>query len=271
MTDGPTQGKAALAPPPRPVPPLLRLYISVLYSLPGVLLLGFGLCLFTAFGVNSDWKAAAFFLPTASVQGTVTGLHSTYGGLGGSRNGSSGTTTVEAITYTFTAPGGASYRGVSYTSADDASHLDVSDAPNTPQGRAVPIQYVKEHPTLSRIHGLRTGVFEAFHVATVVFPLVGLLLLRGGLRAAQRTHMLLAEGSQDPATSKLYPPPGQKRPNDAAGGYEITSFMTGPPHIEGGQLYPPRLPRLLFVFSLLALMLLTTLSLLGQVVRHLGY
>ncbi len=190
MTDMTTQNEAALALPPRPVPSLLRLYLRALYSLPGVLLLGFGLCMFVGFGVNSDWKAAAFLLPTASAQGSVTGLHSAHGSLGGSRNGSNGTVTVEAITYTFTTPGGASHQGVSYTNPGDASYLDVSDALSTPQGMTVPIQYVKGHPTLSRIRRLRTGVFGAFSVASIVFPLMGLLLLRGGLRAAQRTFNL---------------------------------------------------------------------------------
>lgn len=275
VATGPPPGQtgAVLAPAPRSVPSLLRLYIQVLYSLFGVFLLGFGLLGFIGFGVNSDWKAAAFLLPTATTRGTVTGQHRAYGSLGGSRNGSSGSISIHALTYTFAGPDGTPCHGVSYTSADDAYQLDTSTAPDpdTPVGMAVSVQYVKGHPTLSRIRHLRTGVFGAYALGTIVFPLTGLFFLRGGLRLARRTCAMLAEGRQDPKTGNLYPPPGQERPKERPEGYEVTSFMTGPPRIREGQLYPPVLPRVLLVFGLLALMLLVDVSVFRQAVGRLGY
>ncbi len=270
---GPSAEGAALTPAPRPVPPLLKAYLHILYSLPGVFLLGFGLLGFLGFGVNSDWKAASFLLPTATTRGTVTGQHRAYGSLGGSRNGSSGSIPIHALTYTFAGPDGTPCHGVSYTSADDAYQLDTSTAPDpdTPVGMAVSVEYVKGHPTLSRIRHLRTGVFGAYALGTIVFPLAGLFFLRGGLRLARRTCAMLAGGRQDPKTGNLYPPPGQEQPKERPEGYEVTSFMTGPPRIREGQLYAPALPRVLLVFGLLAVMLLVDIAVFGQAVRHLGY
>lgn len=270
----PARGRAggvALAPAPRPVPALLRVHLHVLYSLPAVFFLGFGLIAFLCFGLDSDWKAAAFLLPTASAPGTVTGQYPSKVNLGSGRYSKSIVT--DALTYTFAGPGGAPYHGVSYTSADDDYQLDTSAAPepDSPVGLPVSVQYVEGHPALSRIRHLHTGVYSASMLAMVIWPITGLFLLRGSLRLARRTCLLLAQGRQDPSTGNLYPPPGQEQPKDTADGFELTNVMTGPPRIEGGQLYPPAVGRVLLVFGLLAAILLGDVALLQRGVSQLGY
>lgn len=253
----PEDNGTALAPAPRSVPFLLRFYIQLLYSQPAIFLLGIGLCGFIGFGVNSDWKAAAFLLPTATAHGTVTGIHQANGSLGGSKNGSAGTIAIEAVSYTFAVPGGATHRSVSYFTADAPYQLDTGEGMNedNPAGTPVTVQYVKEHPALSRIRGMRTGIFEAYSVATLVFPLAGFFVLGRGLKAARWTRALLAQGSQDPATGNLHPAPGQERPTDPPGGYKVNSFMAGSPRIRAGQLYAPSAFRLLLVCLLPAIMI----------------
>lgn len=263
----------ALMPAPRPVPALLRVYLHALYSLPGVFVLGFGLCMFTAFGLNSDWKAAAFLLPTASARGIVTGQYETNGSIGGGRNGGRGNTEITAVTYTFPGPGGVPCHGVSYGTSEDIYWVDTTGTPdpNSLDDAPVSVQYVKGYPALSRIRRLRTGVFGAYTLATFIFPLTGFFFLRGCLRLARRTCLVLSEGRQDPSTGNLYPPPGQERPKDPVGGFELIDFMTGPPHIEDGQLYPPAMGRVLLVFGLLAVILLGDVALLQRGVSQLGY
>lgn len=265
------QAGIALASVPRPVPALLRVHLHVLYSLPAVFFLGFGLIAFLCFGLDSDWKAAAFLLPTASARGTVTGQYPAKGTHSSGSHG--GGIAIDAITYTFAGPGGTLYRGVSYTSADDNYQLDTSAAPDSdsPVGLPVSVQYVKGHPALSRIRHLRTGVFNASMLAMVIWPITGLFLLRGSLRLARRTCLLLAQGRQDPSTGNLYPPPGQEQPKDPADGFELTSVMTGPPLVAGGQLYPPAMGRVLLVFGLLAVILLGDVALLQRGISQLGY
>lgn len=250
-------GGTALEPAPRSVPALLRLYIQMLYSQPAIFLLGIGLSGFIGFGVNSDWKAAAFLLPTATVHGTVTGVHPSSGSLGGSKNGSTGNIAIDAVSYTFAVPGGASYHGRSYFTADAPYQLDTGEEMNedTPAGTPVTVQYVKEHPALSRIRGMRTGVFEAYSIAALVFPLAGFFILGRGLKAARWTCTLLAQGRQDLTTGNLHPAPGQERPTDPQGGYGVNSFMAGSPRIRAGQLYAPSVFRLLVVCFLPAIMI----------------
>jgi len=258
------------APPPRDVPVRLRLYILLLYSQPAAFVLGLGLSAFCAFGLHSDWKSFLFRLPTANASGSVTGLRHANGSLGGGRNPSGGqgrgSIAIAAVTYTFTAPGGGSYRGVSYFTTDTPYLLETDEALNVdhPQGATVPVQYVAGYPTLSRIRGMRTGVFEAYALLTAVFPLFGLAALRFGRKSARWTCALLAEGTQDAATGNLRPPAGHARATDPPGGYEISSFMAGSPCIRDGQFQPPGLARLLLVCLLPGAMLVLTIITLRQ-------
>ena len=166
-----------LAQPPRPVP--LPLRVQVLFggvvNLFGWIFFGFGMIFFWAFTLNSD--LASFYQFSGSLE-TATGIVSE----SRDTNASENERRIVAHEYTFQ-HGGREYQGVSYTTGQQL-----------PEGAPVLIEFPAGKPEVSRIRGMRRGMFSPAVIFVVIFPFIGLCFVAFGLRNGLRASHLLAHG-----------------------------------------------------------------------------
>ena len=180
-----------LAGPPRDVPLLVRLRIIFggFLNQFGWIFFGFGLVFVWAFTVNADltgWFRFRGQLHT--VKGNVLYSEKTKFSEGGSDDSEG--TPVYAIHYTFTAPDGAEYKGLSYNTSRRLK-----------EGQTVTIEYPRDNPKTSRIKGMRRKPVGLFGLLPLIFPVIGLLFITGGIKKGVKANRLLALGEQ--ATGKL--------------------------------------------------------------------
>lgn len=217
-----------LAPPPRPVPNLLPLYLTLLSTQLGWLALGVGLFSFwvwCAFG--ADVKAVLFLAPKQMVQGTITHIALTPFQEG---NGSSpgpgkisslSTRPIYAVQYTCL-HNGQRLSGISYAAGDaetgpslwmhdPLTHSlrfgDMADVPLS-AGMSVPVEVVRSLPSLSRVTQMRSNVFPAYRLLVLAFTALGLVWIIPGLRNYKRICVLLASGVEDQTHENLTDPKG---------------------------------------------------------------
>ncbi|AMR28503.1 hypothetical protein A0257_16325 [Hymenobacter psoromatis] len=249
-----------LAPPPRPVPAGVVLYLLLLASQPGWFFLNFGMLLFwfnCAFG--ADVKSLLFLAPQHAL-GTVTSLKvtpilestgssSSAGGL----HRDYGIRPIFAFQYTYALPGGQLRRGTSYVghyNPSDAGEdlrdgllIEGASADTTggyelvKSGSKVWVEYVGFLPAVSRIRGMHSNVYPLFTLGVLVFAVIGVVLLRPAAKNYRRIQFLLRSGVEDAAHANLDDPAGQ-----------LLSLPISPPAdkwlgIREGQLHAPRLLR----------------------------
>ncbi len=171
------------APPPRPVPLLLRLHLLFggLSGTIGWCVAALGLLIGGVFALNADVEASLRLAGGAQhATGHVTGVSETAFSIGGDEYEEGDPVfaydfefDVEGHTY-----GGRSFQ-VGWT-------LD--------EGEAVPIEFVAEDPAVSRIVGMRARPFAGWLALLLLIPLGGLPLVLWGLRRGLRAGRLLAHG-----------------------------------------------------------------------------
>lgn len=166
-----------LAAPPRAVPLPLRLQalFGGFLNLFGWIFFGFGLIFFWAFGMNTDLSGLYRFsgeLETES--GVVVESRET----GASEN----ERRVYAHEYSFQHQG-EHYQGVSYTTGQQL-----------PEGAQVEVEFPAGSPEVSRIRGMRRGMFGAPVLFVVIFPFIGLCFVAVGLRRGLSAARLLRIG-----------------------------------------------------------------------------
>ena len=183
-----------LAPPPRPVPFLLRAQVLFggIFSFIGWIFFAFGMGFAVVFGSFADVTSWYHFRgPVGTANGTVIEVKET--------SASENNVRIYAYKYSFRAEG-ADYEGVSYLPGRQHE-----------PGEAVVVEYVEGNPALSRIRGMRRAEFGPWVLFVLVFPLVGfifiLVSLRGGLKANRLlTHGKLAWGelvSKEPTNTRI--------------------------------------------------------------------
>ncbi len=148
----------------------------------GWIWLGFSLIfmwfLIPAVDVSSIWRFSGELVQTS---GTVTALEQTSISEGGSD--STPGTPVYAVSYKYRNGSGEVLQGKSYTLGANFS-----------VGAEVPVEYVAENTTDSRIKGARTSPLHPWMLVFVIFPLIGLVFVFFGLRQGLRRSGLLAHG-----------------------------------------------------------------------------
>lgn len=165
-------------PPPRPVPLGARLGVLLGSAVGqiGWLISGFGMIFFWIFGWNSELFAGLSF---QGDKHTVVGRIQEVVPTGASEND----VRVQAVTYTFNANDGRTYRGVAYVTGDGWRSLD-----------GLTIDYLVDDPEVSRARGLRGRVFGSSGALVIVFPLTGLIMVLISLRGGIRANRLLGSG-----------------------------------------------------------------------------
>jgi hypothetical protein len=175
-----------LAGPPRNVPLSVRLRVLFGGALnqAGWFFFGFGLAFVWAFTLNADltsWYRFRGQLDTA--QGKVIYSKKTLFSKGGSKHSKG--TPVYAIHYAFTNPDGTEYKGLSYKTGKQLN-----------EGKTVTIEYPQGKPQTSRIKGMRQKPVGFFGIFPVVFPMIGLLFIIGGIKKGIKANRLLTLGEQ---------------------------------------------------------------------------
>lgn len=267
-----------LAPPPRPVPRLLPLYLTLLGTQIGWLALGVGLFSFwvwCAFG--ADVKAALFLAPKQTVTGTVTRISRTPFQEGTGSSPGPGkisvleTSPIYAVRYTYL-HNGQPRSGISYTVGDAETgpsvwrhdphthSLRFGDRTDTPlsAGMSVPVETVRGLPALSRVAQMRSNVFPLYRLLVLAFTALGLVWIVPGLRNYKRICTLLAFGVEDQAHENL---------TDSKG--LLPELPLSPPAdrwlgIRDGRLHAPEPVRWLFVLIIPLGGLFATLSYAGH-------
>jgi len=166
-----------LGPPPRTVPLPLRLQVLFggVINLFGWIFFGFGMIFFWAFVMNSDLASLYQFSgPIETANGVVAESRET----GASENDRS----IYAHEYAFQHYG-RDYLGVSYTTGQQL-----------PEGAAVVVEFPAGNPEVSRIRGMRQGMFGPAVIFVVIFPSIGLGFVVFGLGRGLRAAHLLAHG-----------------------------------------------------------------------------
>jgi hypothetical protein len=168
-----------LLPPPRPVPGLVRLHCvfgGVLTQM-GWFFLGFGMVFVWVFGAAADVTPIYFALGRKQTVDTVVA----------STDGTAWTVNeqpVYAHRYRYVTPDGVERLGTAYAVG---RRLDA--------GSPVTIEYVSRRPDISRVQGMGGGILPLWAGAAVlIFPLIGLGFILGGLRRGLRGSRLLAVG-----------------------------------------------------------------------------
>jgi hypothetical protein len=165
-----------LSAPPRSLP--LALSIRVILGGPGQIgwfLLGFGLVFVWAFGADRSVVAAVRFAPALEVvEGTTTGWREL--------NLVINDVNVYETSFEFEV-GGRTYTGVSYETGY-----------YVPEGQRLPIEYRASDPSVSRLQGMRATPVGLVIAFVFIIPLIGLAVIRYGLRTGFRARRLLAEG-----------------------------------------------------------------------------
>ncbi len=266
------QAANTLAPPPRAVPGLTPVYLALITTQVGWLLLaagGWAFWNYCAFG--ADVKALLFHAPLRTVPRAVTAVDPPRrrggGGRAESRHSSHvPTRPIYAVRYAFALPGGGAGAGVSYIGGDETG---VAAAPSAGQeedagqtlrpGLPVPVECVRSHPTTSRVRGMRSNVYPPFVLISLAFPAGGIFFLLPGLRSFRRIRALLASGVEDATHENLEDPAGRLQ------SLPISGPAAGWLGIRDGQLHAPSV----WGFGLVSL--LPALTLIGNgvfIVNH---
>ncbi|AMR28501.1 hypothetical protein A0257_16315 [Hymenobacter psoromatis] len=263
-----------LAAPPRPVPRLLPLYLTLLTTQLGWLALGvgqFSFWVWCAFG--ADVKSVLFLAPKQTGSGTVTRITLTPFEEGTGSSPGAGkisvqyTSPIYAVQYTYRR-GGRRLSGVSYAVGDAETGPSLwmhdpntysrrfGDLADTPLavGMAVPVEIVRGLPALSRVAQMRSNVFPAYRLLVLAFTALGLVWIIPGLRNYKRIGTLLAAGVEDQAGENLTDPAGR-----------LPEFPISQPAdrwlgIREGRLHAPGLARWLVVLIIPLGGLLASLS-----------
>jgi Protein of unknown function (DUF3592) len=151
-------GEPRFPPPPRTVPASLAIanLFNGLAQL-GWALFGFGMLFFWLFAMSADVSFITFRGPLAETEGEVVRVERT--------GASEGKRPIYANHYTYFV-GGQPTTGVSYSLGHRAD-----------PGQRVTVEYASEHPTRSRIAGMRRNTFGPGALFVALFPLAGLTLL----------------------------------------------------------------------------------------------
>lgn len=175
-----------MAGPPRSVPLSVRLRVLFggAFNQAGWFVLGFGMAFVWAFTLNADLTGWYLFRGRLdTTEGKAIDCKKTSFSEGGSKHSKG--TPVYAIHYAFTAADGTEYKGLSYITGKQFK-----------QGQKVTIEYPQGRPQTSRIKGMRRKPVGLFGLIPVIFPLIGLLFITGGIRKGLKANRLLALGEQ---------------------------------------------------------------------------
>lgn len=170
-----------LAEPPRHVGLGVRLYAvfggAGCLSHVGWALLALMSSIGWVFAGNADaWSPLLFkTLATAQANGVVTAMRET--------RSSEGSTRVCEVSYRFTAPGGQERSGRSYVTGT---------APHP--GQRVIVEFLEALPAVSRIQGMRRGLFGPGAMVVLIFPAVPLGIVWFSVRSGVRMSRVLARG-----------------------------------------------------------------------------
>lgn len=259
LNNGPEQNGPAgessisvpLDPPPRPVPWQTPVYLVLITTWVGwLLLLTMGWLFWNYCAFGADAKAALFRAPLQSVTGTVTQIARTRlregtGGVMSSRAGGSdhmSTQPIYAVRYTYPLPSGSAEAGTSYIGGDSedgvalefaSSSAATQEASALQPGMTVPVEYVRSRPTLSRVHGMRSNVYPAFVLISLCIPAGAIFFMLPGLRNFRRIRFLLASGVVDKEGKNLEDPASRLLP------LPINGPAAGWLGIRDGQLHAP--------------------------------
>ncbi len=170
----------SLALPPRRIPWLVRCRVLFggLFNQFGWFWLGFSMIFVVVF-VGGSVKALSFSLATLkTAPGEVLRVEAT--------NSSENDRTVYEIAYIFRIDQlEAEYYGVSYTTAYNSFAA----------GQPVEVEYDVAKPASSRIRGTRVSTFGLGVLFVLIFPIIGVVLLAGGVRLGIRGLRLLRMGN----------------------------------------------------------------------------
>jgi hypothetical protein len=167
-----------LAPPPRSVP--LPVIASAMFGITG----GFGAIfliaglLFTLIFTQGYRPVDDFRLVSsqATARGVITGVSET--------NATENDMEVYEYEFTFTARNERTYSGRSYTTGRQWSVES-----------AVTVEYVADDPSIARIQGARTSLFEPWVLFVLIFPAVGAVMFGSAAIGGLRQAMLLRYGA----------------------------------------------------------------------------
>ena len=163
------------APPPRRVPPSLRVVnFFNPWAQGGWALFGFGMIFFWVFAGNADYSFATFRDVTGRAVGRVLETEQT--------GASEGKRPVHSAHYEFSVAG-RTFEGTSYVTG-----------PAPDSGANVDIEFDEDDPSRSRIAGMRRAMFGPAAAVVTVFPFIGLVFLLFGTRSGVRRNRLLQRG-----------------------------------------------------------------------------
>ncbi|MFA5795466.1 MAG: DUF3592 domain-containing protein [Candidatus Brocadiia bacterium] len=181
-----------LSSPPRNVPLLVKsnlLFGGMLNQL-GWFFFGFGLIFAWVFALNADVLSWYYFsLKTESVSGQVSSSQRTSFSVGGGKH--SDGTPVYANHYTYQTDGHVTYKGISYATGKQLQ-----------AGTDVQVEYVKAHPNISRIKGMRMSAFGPWVLFVLIFPAIGFIFIVIGVKSGLKAIRLLRYGKVGLGTLK---------------------------------------------------------------------
>jgi transcriptional antiterminator Rof (Rho-off) len=144
------------------------------FSQIGWLVFGFGMIFFWVFALNGDFSFITFRGAHETVDGRVTSVNNT----GASVN----RVNVKANHYEYSVAG-TLLSGTSYSNGERVS-----------PGESVTVEYDEDHPSRSRIEGMRRAMFGPGVAMVSLFPLIGLLMLIPATLTGMKRNRLLREG-----------------------------------------------------------------------------
>jgi hypothetical protein len=144
------------------------------FSQIGWLVFGFGMIFFWVFALNGDFSFSTFRGAHETVDGRVTSVNNT----GASVN----RVNVKANHYEYSVAG-TLLSGTSYSNGERVS-----------PGESVTVEYDEDHPSRSRIEGMRRAMFGPGVAMVSLFPLIGLLMLIPATLTGMKRNRLLREG-----------------------------------------------------------------------------
>ncbi len=252
-----------LCPPPRTVPWQTPLYLVLITTWVGwLLLLTMGWLFWNYCAFGADVKGVLFRAPLRGVTGKVTrvsqtGLRESAGAAVASNATHIPSRPIYAVRYTYPLPAGSTASGTSYLGGDETG-LDSTEASGPAAqtewtlqpGMTVPIEYVRSDPALSRVRGMRSNVYPPWVLLSLCIPLGAFFFMWPGLRSYRRICFLLASGVVDKAGKNLEDPAGHLLP------FPIDGPAAGWLGIREGQLHAPSAGSMCLALLLPALALL---------------
>jgi hypothetical protein len=161
--------------PPRHVPLSLRLvnFFNGGAQI-GWAVFGFGMLFFWIFGTNADLSFLTFRNPAGRAAGKITRVEDTHA--------SQNKQAIRKAYYEYSVAG-EWLQGKSYTNGGSPS-----------QGEEVTVEYDPDHPTRSRIEGMRRSMFGPGALVVTIFPAIGLAFLIPFTLTGRKRNRLLREG-----------------------------------------------------------------------------